>query len=767
MLRALLSTLLFAALSFAQWPSSPAENLLVCDHASEQALPKIAATSDGGCYITWWDLSSGNYDVYVQRLDEDGIPQWANPCGLLVSDHQQDTWLTDWDMIVDHEDHCIIAVNDIRTGNRDITAYRISPDGNFVWSADGFAVSSFAGFEPDPRIAVLEGGQILFAWQEETNIHLRCLTPAGADVFDPNTISFTQADGVSIPRIVAADSGSFVLSYLAQQGTQFTSPRHLYLRKYDISGAALWNPAGVPIMTTNGIGIQMRPDVLYDGAGGAYSYWYDARGNVHHCYIQHVNAAGAAEWTANGVSVDVSANELQMSPSANVKPGGVVVFYQTANTNQSMGGLSVQMIGPTGQRSWDGTGVTIVPLSAEPCFNVKALNQGDNCTVFYSQYAVGSQLNTLLRACQIDTAGSEIWAPAIKDLCSVASEKGRPNACETSLNQVLAAWPDSRTATMDIYAQNINFDGTLGSQPEFPPSINIISPVNNETTDTSPISLVFDVEYFDLDPDFGQGYVLLMVNSQYVDTLSSEEPYPVDLIEGSNNIAVQLVDRDYQPIDPAAGDQVNVIYTPRHPSIVITVPTQDTLVFSSPLEVTFTVEDFVVSDSMGDGYIHVSRISLPGPFDPDSDTLEFDHFSLTPVSVELIFFRENVICLSLVDNFGQPLVPEVDRCVSAFYGEVAVGPIPGVLPTEFAVSLAYPNPFNATVNIQYDVPQPADISLLVYDVTGREVATLFRGEQVAGRHELQWNANDLASGVYFVKLASAHKASTQKIMLLK
>jgi hypothetical protein len=195
--------------AFAQWPTSASENLLICDHTGEQAVPKIAATSDGGCYIAWYDLSSGNYDVYLQRLNADGVPQWTNPCGILITNHPQETWITDWDIAVDLEDHCIIAVNDIRAGGDwDIYGYRISPAGEFVWGVDGIALSDNMNFEATPIVTVTSGGNITFAWQEETPlgmvVNLRKLTTAGADVYTAGTITLSSQFAVSIPRMAAA-----------------------------------------------------------------------------------------------------------------------------------------------------------------------------------------------------------------------------------------------------------------------------------------------------------------------------------------------------------------------------------------------------------------------------------------------------------------------------------------------------------------------------------------------------------------------------------
>ena len=96
--------MLISSAVYAQWPDNPDSNMMICDRTGDQTIPKIAATSDGGCYVCWFDLSSGNYDVYMQRLNSEGQIQWA-PGGMLMSNQVQDTWLTDYDMTVDNNDH--------------------------------------------------------------------------------------------------------------------------------------------------------------------------------------------------------------------------------------------------------------------------------------------------------------------------------------------------------------------------------------------------------------------------------------------------------------------------------------------------------------------------------------------------------------------------------------------------------------------------------------------------------------------------------------
>ncbi len=76
---------------------------------------------------------------------------------------------------------------------------------------------------------------------------------------------------------------------------------------------------------------------------------------------------------------------------------------------------------------------------------------------------------------------------------------------------------------------------------------------------------------------------------------------------------------------------------------------------------------------------------------------------------------------------------------------------PVLMPTTFALHPNYPNPFNPTTEIRFDLPDAGNVSLVVYDVLGRQVADLATGYQEAGYHSAIWNAGSVASGVYFAR----------------
>ncbi|NQT35501.1 T9SS type A sorting domain-containing protein, partial [bacterium] len=86
--------------------------------------------------------------------------------------------------------------------------------------------------------------------------------------------------------------------------------------------------------------------------------------------------------------------------------------------------------------------------------------------------------------------------------------------------------------------------------------------------------------------------------------------------------------------------------------------------------------------------------------------------------------------------------------------------------TEFSLSV-YPNPFNSTTSITYGLGKPAPTRLALYDLSGQQITTLFEGFRQSGFHSLTLNANNLPSGLYFVRLKASEKVSTQKVMLVR
>ena len=91
----------------------------------------------------------------------------------------------------------------------------------------------------------------------------------------------------------------------------------------------------------------------------------------------------------------------------------------------------------------------------------------------------------------------------------------------------------------------------------------------------------------------------------------------------------------------------------------------------------------------------------------------------------------------------------------------------GSLPQGFSLSQNFPNPFNPSTTIYFEIPKAGFVSLNVYDVLGRSVGTLASESLEAGRHKRVWNAENLSAGIYFYRLQSGGVVQTRRLTLVK
>ncbi|MGY8815883.1 MAG: T9SS type A sorting domain-containing protein, partial [Gammaproteobacteria bacterium] len=95
-----------------------------------------------------------------------------------------------------------------------------------------------------------------------------------------------------------------------------------------------------------------------------------------------------------------------------------------------------------------------------------------------------------------------------------------------------------------------------------------------------------------------------------------------------------------------------------------------------------------------------------------------------------------------------------------------------LLPTDFKLYQNSPNPFNPSTHIRFDLPKDESISLIIYNVVGKEVVQINRDNLSAGSHVINWKGQDqygtpLPSGLYIYRLMAGNKVSTKKMLLLK
>ena len=196
---------------------------------------------------------------------------------------------------------------------------------------------------------------------------------------------------------------------------------------------------------------------------------------------------------------------------------------------------------------------------------------------------------------------------------------------------------------------------------------------------------------------------------------------------------------------------------------------------------------------------HEGTISIP--LDVMSLTLEDNNYVTGTSEVSMSWNLDNLpdhIDLTLVDNLTGEMVylnnemshtftTEPKGSFSATYEEaVGIYPILGdarfslqvsygaldnapvkVIPKDYALSPVYPNPFNPSATVRFDVPEVSRVELQVYDVTGKLVETLLDDKMTAGQHQYTWQPQELATGTYFLRLITANQTFTQKVTYVK
>lgn len=115
-------------------------------------------------------------------------------------------------------------------------------------------------------------------------------------------------------------------------------------------------------------------------------------------------------------------------------------------------------------------------------------------------------------------------------------------------------------------------------------------------------------------------------------------------------------------------------------------------------------------------------------------------------------------------------------------GPIGIKPISNIVPKEFKLYQNYPNPFNPTTTIEFEIPTPLNpppahgginsggtqiVRLIIYDILGREIATLVNEELKAGVYKVDFDGSNYSSGVYFYRLSTADFTGTKKMILLR
>jgi hypothetical protein len=281
-----------------------ADGVPLCTAGLDQGTPIIASDGSGGAIIAWVDDRSGNYDIYARRVDATGVPQWtADGVALCTVTNDQATPR----LVPDGSGGAIVTWRDGRNDQLlDIYAQRIDASGIPQWTADGVALCVALGDQRYPAIVSDGSGGAIVAWEDDRNgsfdIYAQRVTATGVPQWTADGVGLCSASGnQQNPDLVSDGSGGAIVAWADYRDAP--GGPDVYVQRVNALSAPQWTSDGVALSDQYGV-YEVSLSIVSDGSGGAIVAWRDNRDDPDYdIYARRVAAAGVPRWTGYGVPV--------------------------------------------------------------------------------------------------------------------------------------------------------------------------------------------------------------------------------------------------------------------------------------------------------------------------------------------------------------------------------------------------------------------------------------------------------------------------------
>ena len=422
--------------AFAQWTADSSANTPVCQITGDQMYPQIVSDGQGGAIIVWQDGRGSAPNIYAQRLDAGGNPQWGTN-GVIVC--SEDNALQP-QLVSDGAGGAIITWFDRRFvwPNTDVFVQRLNADGDTLWKANGVRLSRAANTWSYPTIARDGNGGAIVTWIGDTDsLFVQRVNAAGDIQWTEGGVNL--GPGGNEPKIVSDGAGGAIVAFYRYQPDYMGTD--VFAHKITAGGVAIGPPTGDTMCVATDY--QSHPSIAPDGSGGAIVSWLDARnGDASHVYAQHIGAGGGYLWAKDGVEVstkDAAVRTMIVSDDA----GGAIITWVDYLTSR----VYAQRINGSGQNLWPDD------VRVEPAFEggyPTIVSDGAGGAVF----AIEPDGGNALRAQHLLSDGNVAY-PAGRTIAWGAYMKTRPVFTYDDQGGAIVAWEDSRHYNSDIYAQRI------------------------------------------------------------------------------------------------------------------------------------------------------------------------------------------------------------------------------------------------------------------------------------------------------------------------
>ena len=265
-------------------------------------------------------------------------------------------------------------------------------------------------------------------------------------IFNGKPIS-TATNTQTAPVAVSDGAGGAIITW--QDARAFIND--IYAQRIDATGAVKWTIDGVAICAA--LNAQVNPRIVSDGAGGAIIGWIDSRNGNQDIYAQRVNAAGAVQWTADGVVVcNATLTQSALSMTADGAGGAILTWGDTRNAISE--DIYAQRLNSAGVAQWTVNGVLVCGAANNQDVPVIVTDGAAGAVIAWQD---GRSSSVDIYAQRMNSTGVAQWTANGNAVCSAANTQANLAIASDGAGGAVMTWEDFRSGTsMDIYVQRFN-----------------------------------------------------------------------------------------------------------------------------------------------------------------------------------------------------------------------------------------------------------------------------------------------------------------------
>jgi hypothetical protein len=327
------------------------------------------------------------------------------------------------------------------------------------WIENGAAVCR-EGFDQIECAAASDGaGGSIIVWKDERDnsapkIYAQRIDAYGNALWTSDGMPVCVFAGSQInPQTVSDGSGGAIIAWSDTRDGTWS----VYAQRIDADGALQWGAIGITICTA--VYHQDNIAMVPDGSGGALITWRDIRNNFDYdIYSQKVNSAGVVQWTADGVACcAISGNQQGPQIVTDNTGGAIVTWYDNRFSDND---IYAQRVNAAGSVQWASNGIAVCSATNHQQSPQIIDTPSGGAIIVWDDWRKGTDADIYIQ--KLDASGTVQWSPADGiAICNLSEDQYTPRLVADGGGGAIIAWSDRRNATdFDIYAQWIYSDGS-------------------------------------------------------------------------------------------------------------------------------------------------------------------------------------------------------------------------------------------------------------------------------------------------------------------